>query len=471
MSENLLNIPGGVNVPYLDQWLGSWFVEPERAAALFGALRQLNIGVHLQQRAAAAPATPAAVPVDVVEPPRTRNAYGYRVIDGVAILELNGALMKHEASAMESTSTVMMRRSVRNLMVDERVKAVIFQIDSPGGTVAGAYELAADIRTLAKIKPVHAHAANLCASAAYLMAAQMTSISAYPSTLVGSLGTFGVVYDTSQAAAMEGVKVHLLKGKINGKTAMMKGAGTPGTQISPEQLERMEESVNDLNQHFYQAVLDGPRKPNAAAVEGWFIDAGVWIAGKARGLGLIDRVESFDDMLSRVAQQDEHGRNSAVPSESTKPTDDSTSTRRRGASIAELRAACPGANADFLVDCASKEMTAAQAADAFRLWQQKQLSDGVAAETPPRVRKPGVPPSCYEAGDEPPDAAATIPAEDAVALFNAAVALQMEEPGYGDRRKAVAAVCRAYPRLHEAYLTASNLGAGQRKEIADRFRE
>jgi hypothetical protein len=46
-------------------------------------------------------------------------------------------------------------------------KAVIFMIDSPGGTVAGAYELASDIAALAKQKPVHAHAANLVASAAY----------------------------------------------------------------------------------------------------------------------------------------------------------------------------------------------------------------------------------------------------------------------------------------------------------------
>jgi hypothetical protein len=46
----------------------------------------------------------------------------------------------------------------------------------------------------------------------------------------------------------------------------MKGAGTPGTEISAEQLERMQEGVDDLNEQFIQAVLDGPRKPKESAV-------------------------------------------------------------------------------------------------------------------------------------------------------------------------------------------------------------
>jgi capsid assembly protease len=342
-----MQISPNLTIPYLDQWLGTWFIEPERGQALHSAMRQLNIGVHLQSQASAQSnytprqfhrsqrdelaqnpdPTPSAI--DWEQAPRSRSAYGYRNFDGVAVLELNGSLMKHEASATESTSTTMMRRTVRKLMNDGAVKAVIFQIDSPGGTVAGLFDLAADIAALAKVKKVHGHASNLIASAAYALGSQMHSLSATPSTLVGSLGTFGVVYDFSVMCAKDGVKVHLLKGKINGKTALMKGAGTPGTEISPEQLARMQEGVDDLNQQFYSGVISGPRKPKPAAVESWFVDAGVWIANKAMTMGLIDRVESFDEMLARVSGEAKNAKRDTVPSTNTRPTEGTDSTGRK----------------------------------------------------------------------------------------------------------------------------------------------
>jgi signal peptide peptidase SppA len=355
MTEPTIQIDPSLTIPFVDQWLGTWFIEPERGRALHSAIRQLNIGVHLDAQASAHGSHGSHTPhrivvkerdalaqnpdgqpvaIDWEQVPRSRGAYGYRVIDGVAVLELNGSLMKHEASATESTSTVMMRRSVRKLMTDSQVKAVLFQIDSPGGTVSGIYELATDIAALAKIKPVHAHAANLCASAAYLLASQMRSISATASSLVGSMGTYGVVYDLSEMAAQQGVKVHLLKGRINGKDALMKGAGTPGTAISAEQLARMQEGVDDLNQQFYDAVLAGPRKPKAAAVEGWFADAGVWVAAKAKQMGLIDRVESFDDMLARVSGEAKNAARDTTPSTTNKPSDDGTNTGRRSETAA-----------------------------------------------------------------------------------------------------------------------------------------
>lgn len=427
-----LQIERGQTVPYLDQWLGQWFIEPERGRALFGVVRQLNLAVHLREQPAARMEDPAAPPfdppaVDYERSPRARVAYGYRVVEGVAVLELCGSLMKHEASATESTSTVMMRRTARKLAHDDQVKAVIFQIDSPGGTVAGAYELASDIAALAKAKPVHAHASNLVASAAYLMASQMRSISATPSTLVGSLGTFGVVYDFSAAAEKDGIKVHLLKGRVRGKEALMKGAGTPGTEITPEQLERMQEGVDDLNEQFIQAVLDGPRKPKQKDVEAWFTDAGVWIAARSKSMGLIDRVESLDDMLARVIS-DTGGRRPAPrrsgaaiegqPTEShdaggtsaggntttaeasaeaggseavsnpgtdrekgadmsqqgqTAGTTTAAAEQPKPATMAELKAACPGASSDFLVAQAEASATVAQAKDAFLHFQAAQI--------------------------------------------------------------------------------------------------
>jgi hypothetical protein len=71
--------------------------------------------------------------------------------------------------------------------------------------------------------------------------------------------------------------------------------------------------VDDLNEQFIESVLSGPRKPKPAAVEQpGSLDAGVWIADRAKGMGLIDRVESFDEMFSRVAGKNERGKQGAV---------------------------------------------------------------------------------------------------------------------------------------------------------------
>lgn len=533
-----VRIEGAANVPYLDQWLGQWFIEHDHGRSLFAAIKQLNLSVHLQQQAQQGgqaakqggrsdddPASPPSAPspadaIDYEQSPRSRSAYGYRVIDGVAVLELRGSLMKHEASMTESTSTVMMRRSVRKAMHDPAVKAVILVIDSPGGTVAGAYDLASDIRALAKIKPVHALGMNCVASAAYLMAAQCRSISATASTLVGSLGTFGVVYDYSVAAEKDGIKVHLLKGRINGKDALMKGAGTPGVAISDEQLARMQEGVDDLNQQFYQAVLDGPRKPKAKSVEGWFADAGVWIADKSRTMGLIDRVESLDEMLARVSAE-ANGRGGAksdagkrpedtVPSseaspsiaandqqhteqetgatapdqpmsEATKPAAD----QPKAATPAELKAACPGANSDFLFAQAEKGATVQQAKDAYLEFQNAQirardeeitkLKAAKPAEKPaeqqqdaPAAKKPGVKPVEQRAAEQKGKGGG---ADDGTAeseLEARAAQLQQRNRSLS-RQDAVAKVLGSDEDLRQRFVQERN--EARQDRIADRIRQ
>jgi signal peptide peptidase SppA len=390
-------------------------------------MQRLNIGVHLQQREQARQdAVPVPMPVDYEQPPARRDSYGYRVVDGVASLELVGVLMKHEASAVESTSTVMMRRTVRRLRTDTTVKAVIFQIDSPGGNVSGLYELADDIAALAAAKPVYAHAANICASAAYALAAQCKSISATRTALVGSLGTFCVAYDASQAAAMTGVKVILIKGRINGRESQNKGAGVPGTELTPAQIERMQEGIDDLNAQFYDAVTRGPRKPDATKVEGWFVDGGVWIAQKALASGLVDAVESYDDLFARVSSTVNNSDPASVPdgrdvpgeeeadeddddgdedlakdnrggpkaaaqppatagatkevrvSEPTNGTAPAQADRilepnKTPATAFAIDQACPGASSDFKLDCLVKNMTLADTQQAFIGYQATQI--------------------------------------------------------------------------------------------------
>jgi len=218
------------------------------------------------------------------------NAGFARTGDGVAIVPINGPMMKAE-SKYGGTSTVGARRAIRAAVRDPEISSILLHVDSPGGHVAGTAELADEV-TLAKVTlPVHAHIDDQGASAAYWVASQADVVSANRMAQVGSIGVFAVVADTSAALEAQGVKVHVIS------TGEQKGAMVPGTEITPEQLELAQEKVNEINQHFTSAVKESRSKLDLSAVS----DGQTFIAKEARKLGLIDKIQSFEQSLDIVA--------------------------------------------------------------------------------------------------------------------------------------------------------------------------
>lgn len=206
---------------------------------------------------------------------------------GVLIIPLEGTLMKVESS-FGGTSTVRVRRQLQIAARDPVVKAVLLKVDSPGGTVSGTDELATEIANFPK--PIRAHADGLMASAAFWIGAQADTVSASRTSEVGSLGTFLVVHDFSEAFEKEGIKTHVVS------TGPFKGAGIQGSEITDLQLEDFQKSVLNMNEFFIQAVIDG-RKMQRSHVEQLF-DGRVHISSKAMELGMIDQIISFEEAVS-----------------------------------------------------------------------------------------------------------------------------------------------------------------------------
>ena len=217
------------------------------------------------------------------------------VADGIAVISITGALMKQRASFSRATSTALLRRSIRSAAADRDIRGIMMVIDSPGGTVAGTGDLADDIAAAAGQKPVHAFFEDLAASAAYWVGSQANHVSANPTALVGSIGTFAVVHDLSKAADDAGIKVHVIK------AGEFKGAGAPGSVVTDDQLAQMQIMVDGLNEHFLDGVASG-RGMNRAQVN-QLNDGRVHIAATAQELNLIDAVESFAAAFDRLDQQ------------------------------------------------------------------------------------------------------------------------------------------------------------------------
>jgi hypothetical protein len=128
------------------------------------------------------------------------------------------------------------------------------------------------------------------------VASQASRIIANETALVGSIGTYGVVQDTSGMAAMEGVRVHVIR------AGAFKGAGTPGTEITAEHLTEMQRTVDGLNEYFLAGVAAGRSMLTAVRVRE-LADGRAWLAAEAKTLGLIDAIGSFDQALSELQSQ------------------------------------------------------------------------------------------------------------------------------------------------------------------------
>ena len=142
------------------------------------------------------------------------------------------------------------------------VKAVMLNIDSPGGTVAGTPELANAVASLNERKPVYAFSSGLMASAAYWIASQARAIYATPSAQVGSIGVVQAVVDDSAALDKEGIKVEVFS------VGKYKAMGAPGNPLTNDQRELIQSNLAEIAGEFHAAVLAKGRAIPPSAMEG-----------------------------------------------------------------------------------------------------------------------------------------------------------------------------------------------------------
>jgi signal peptide peptidase SppA len=193
-------------------------------------------------------------------------------------------------SAVES-----LRQTIRTVMADDTIASVIFEFDSPGGTVDGVPELADEILALrASNKRVVSHVNTLAASAAYWLATQADEIVVSPSGSVGSIGVFTMHEDVSVMLEREGVKVTLISAGDH------KVDGNPFEPLSDDVRAQVQKDVNEMNAIFVSAVARG-RGVTAAVVNSTYGQGLTFGAREAVKLGMADRVGTLDETVARLA--------------------------------------------------------------------------------------------------------------------------------------------------------------------------
>ncbi len=212
----------------------------------------------------------------------------------IAVVNLTGVMVKGAPMWGDEVSTTETAAMVEHMSTDPSVSAIVLNIDSPGGMAAGTEQLAKAVREATERKTVVALCDGMCSSAAYWVASQCTHVyAADTTTLVGSIGTYLGCYDTSEAMANAGVKPILIS---SGGTKGV--ASFPGVEIDDETKANLQKVVDATQAVFSSAVVSGRNLTRGQVAH--LADGRIHLATDAKGLGLIDDVKSFKDVVGNL---------------------------------------------------------------------------------------------------------------------------------------------------------------------------
>lgn len=216
---------------------------------------------------------------------------------GIAVLPLYGVLSQRMNLIMEAsggTSTEMFGKAFASVIADPTVKAVVLDVDSPGGSTFGMEELAEQIFRARGTKPIIAVANSVMASAAYRVAAAADQIVATPGALVGSIGVMHVHQDASAAAEREGVRTTFIT------SAPYKAEGNSFEPLSDEAREHLQALV-DATSNAMVAGIAKARGVAPATVRGSYGQGRVFGAAAALERKMVDRIATLPEVLGSLA--------------------------------------------------------------------------------------------------------------------------------------------------------------------------
>ncbi len=184
-------------------------------------------------------------------------------------------------------------RSLRDLRLDEDVKAVVLRINSPGGSATASEIITDAVKRLQAEKPVIVSMGNLAASGGYMMAAAGERIYATPNTITGSIGVFGLILNLQELANRNGITWDVVK------TARFADMGTIARPQSPEELALQQAVVTQLYDRFITLVAEG-RDLTKARVES-VAQGRVWSGTDALQADLVDEIGGLETAIATAA--------------------------------------------------------------------------------------------------------------------------------------------------------------------------
>ncbi|NLT04343.1 MAG: signal peptide peptidase SppA [Bacteroidales bacterium] len=208
----------------------------------------------------------------------------------IAVLYAEGDIVDDGGDGITPAALI---KEIDDIRDNDNVKAVVFRINSPGGSAYASEQIWEAIGALKAEKPVVVSMGNLAASGGYYIACNATKIVASPMTLTGSIGIFGLFPMVEKLTDKIGLSFDVVK------TNAMSDFGVMVRPMSAPERQKMQQYIDNGYELFVKRCAEG-RSMTPEAIKN-IAEGRVWTGAKAVELGLVDELGSLDKAVEVAA--------------------------------------------------------------------------------------------------------------------------------------------------------------------------
>ncbi|WP_142682940.1 signal peptide peptidase SppA [Chitinophaga polysaccharea] len=213
----------------------------------------------------------------------------------LALIYAEGDIISGESERDKTIASDDYIREIRKAREDKNVKAIVFRVNSGGGSALASEVIWRELSLAKKVKPVVVSMGDYAASGGYYISCMADSIFAEPNTLTGSIGVFGVMFNMQDffknkaGVTFDGVK-----------TAPYADLGSIGRPLTDAERRFIQSGVDSIYASFKSRVVAG-RKLAPAIIDS-IAQGHVWSGLRAKELGLVDRIGGINEALACAAK-------------------------------------------------------------------------------------------------------------------------------------------------------------------------
>lgn len=211
--------------------------------------------------------------------------------DEIAVLYAEGSIVS--GNAKTDINDRYLIKQIKKLEENENVKAVVFRVNSPGGSAYASEQIWKAVTDLKEKKPVVVSMGDYAASGGYYISCNASKIYAQPNTLTGSIGIFGMFPNIEGLTNKIGLKFD------NVKTNKMSDFGDISRPMNEDEKAILQSYIEKGYDLFLTRCAEG-RNINKDSLN-QIAQGRVWTGSQALGLGLVDALGGIDDAVESAA--------------------------------------------------------------------------------------------------------------------------------------------------------------------------
>ncbi len=212
----------------------------------------------------------------------------------VAVIYASGEIESGDG-ASDKIGSETVSKAIREARLNDKVKAIVLRVNSPGGSALASEVIWREAELANKVKPVIVSMGDVAASGGYYISAAARKIYASPNTITGSIGVFGLLFNTQKLLNNKlGITIDTVK------TNRLADFGSMTRPLTAEEKQIFQEGVEQVYDTFTKRVAEGRKMPQANVDS---IGQGrVWSGVEAKQIGLVDAFGGLQDAITEAAK-------------------------------------------------------------------------------------------------------------------------------------------------------------------------